>query len=466
MEESQAVTKAGPTVETGKDSVLMEYLLHGSKSDSVVRMIKDQKSDNSVESNGNVKYENDDGIDMDKWRVEWKKFEEDEPVLKKTTDRWIPFLNKEYDPIFSLYEAHEASFWTRHEIPIADDATQWISEMTQPEREWIKKVLQGFMSMDGAVGENIFLHFLEKIQVPEIRAFLYYQGAIENVHNMTYATILRTYIEWEGLGRVDECTRLQSIIEESEPLRVKLEWVASYIADEKLTFYERLLAFMCVEGLFFSSSFTTLFWLKKKGKLRGLTFSNELISRDEGQHVDFYILLLNTLKHTKDIPDSVIYKIVRSAVEIEKKFAEFTLAGVEQPGFTIKMMYSYIEFIADNYISLLARPKIYNSHNPFDWMIGVSIDGKVNFHERRGSDYTKVRRSQRDDLYGSSCSPDGKPASPLGSRTEDGSPVSPPTRADHESIKKKRLFNMSSLQSPSKRQRVTPVMLNQQPTNE
>ncbi|KAJ3697288.1 hypothetical protein LUZ61_000993 [Rhynchospora tenuis] len=306
--------------------------------------------------------------------------ESDEPILAPNPDRFCMFPIK-YPSIWEFYKKAVASFWTAEEIDLSHDLVHWDQTLTPHERHFISHVLAFFASSDGIVLENLATRFISDVQVPEARAFYGFQIAIENIHSETYSLLLETYIKDPV-----EKTRLFSAIETLPCVARKAEWALRWIESSD-TFAERLLAFACVEGIFFSGSFCAIFWLKKRGLMPGLTFSNELISRDEGLHCDFAVLLYQLLKNKLD--EERVGSIVADAVEIEKQFVCDALP-VALVGMNGDLMAQYIEFVADRLMIELGYEKLYGVANPFDWMELISLQGKTNFFEKRVGEYQKA----------------------------------------------------------------------------
>lgn len=303
-----------------------------------------------------------------------------EPLLKENKDRFVIFPIQHHD-IWQFYKKHEASFWTAEEIDLSADTTDWSEKLNDDERYFIKHVLAFFAASDGIVNENLAENFLHEVQYTEARFFYGFQIAIENIHSETYSLLIDTYIK-DPL----EKDRLFHAIDTLDCVKKKAEWALRWI--DKGNFAERLVAFAAVEGIFFSGSFCSIFWLKKRGLMPGLTFSNELISRDEGLHCDFACLLYT--KHLiNKLPKKTIEKIIRDAVEIEKEFVTDALP-VNLIGMNAKLMQQYIEFVADRLLMELGNEKIYNATNPFDFMEMISLQGKTNFFEKRVGEYQKA----------------------------------------------------------------------------
>jgi len=279
-----------------------------------------------------------------------------------------------------MYKKAEASFWTAEEIDLAHDMTDW-GKLTHDEKHFISHVLAFFAASDGIVNENLCERFASEVQMPEARCFYGFQIAMENIHSETYSLLIDTYIK-----DIDERARLFNAIETVPCVAKKASWALKWISNSG-RFAERLVAFAVVEGIFFSGSFCAIFWLKKRGLMPGLTFSNELISRDEGMHCDFACLLYSMLE--QPLPDETIHEIVRDAVAHEKEFLCDALK-VDLIGMNSKMMAQYIEFVADRLLVALNVPKLYNQTNPFDWMELISLQGKTNFFEKRVGEYQKA----------------------------------------------------------------------------
>jgi ribonucleoside-diphosphate reductase beta chain len=279
-----------------------------------------------------------------------------------------------------MYKKAEHSFWTAEEIDLAQDLTDWNERLNSDERFYIKNVLAFFAASDGIVNENLAENFLKEVQYPEARCFYGFQIAIENVHAETYSLLIDTYIK-----DLAEREKLFKAMDNIPSVKKKADWALKWIQSD--SFAERLIAFAAVEGIFFSGSFCSIFWLKKRGLMPGLSFSNELISRDEGLHCSFATLLYTKYVKNKLSPDR-IREIICDAVEIEKEFVEDSLP-VSLIGMNSKLMKQYIEFVADYWLVELGCPKAYGSENPFDFMDMLSLQGKTNFFEARVSEYKK-----------------------------------------------------------------------------
>ena len=304
---------------------------------------------------------------------------EQEHILQENSDRFVLFPVKYHD-IWEMYKKAEHSFWTAEEIDLAQDLTDWNERLNSDERFYIKNVLAFFAASDGIVNENLAENFLKEVQYPEARCFYGFQIAIENVHAETYSLLIDTYIK-----DLVEREKLFKAMDNIPSVKKKADWALKWIQSD--SFAERLIAFAAVEGIFFSGSFCSIFWLKKRGLMPGLSFSNELISRDEGLHCSFATLLYTKYVKNKLSPDR-IREIISQAVEIEKEFVEDSLP-VSLIGMNSKLMKQYIEFVADYWLIELGCQKAYGSENPFDFMDMLSLQGKTNFFEARVSEYKK-----------------------------------------------------------------------------
>lgn len=303
--------------------------------------------------------------------------QETELLLRENKDRFV-ILPIKYPAIWEMYKKCEASFWTAEEIDLGDDMKHWES-MNDGERHFISHVLAFFAASDGIVNENLAINFMSEVQLPEARCFYGFQIMMENIHSETYALLIDTYIKDPV-----EKDRLFHAIETVPCVGKKAQWALRWINNG--SFAERLIAFAAVEGIFFSGSFCSIFWLKKRGLMPGLTFSNELISRDEGMHCEFACLLYRMLENK--LSQEAATAIITDAVEIEKEFISDALP-VSLIGMNAKMMAQYIEFVADRWLGELGYDKVYNTTNPFDFMEMISLQGKTNFFEKRVGDYQK-----------------------------------------------------------------------------
>lgn len=312
----------------------------------------------------------------------------EEPILKDNPDRFVLFPIQ-HDDIWAFYKKAEASFWTAEEIDLGPDLYDWEHKLNDDERHFIKHVLAFFAASDGIVNENLAENFLAEVQYTEAKFFYGFQVAIENIHSETYSLLIDTYIK-----NTEEKSYLFKAIETLDCVTKKAKWALRWI--EEGSFAERLVAFAAVEGIFFSGSFCSIFWLKKRGLMPGLSFSNELISRDEGLHCDFACLLYT--KHLMNkLPKEKVQEIIMDAVEIEKEFVTDALP-VALIGMNAKLMTQYIEFVADRLLVELGNDKVYNVSNPFDFMDMINLSGKTNFFEKRVGDYQKAGvMSNKDD---------------------------------------------------------------------
>jgi ribonucleoside-diphosphate reductase subunit M2 len=306
--------------------------------------------------------------------------EQGEAILKENPNRFVLFPIQYHD-VWQMYKKAVASFWTVEEVDLSKDLNDW-ERLNDDERHFVSHVLAFFAASDGIVNENLVERFGQEVQIPEARCFYGFQIMIENIHSEMYSLLIDTYIR-------DTAHRnyLFNAIETVPCVKKKAEWALKWISDESSTFSERLVAFAAVEGIFFSGSFAAIFWLKKRGLMPGLTFSNELISRDEGLHCDFACLLFSLLN--KKASHETLYKIVTEAVAIEQEFLTEALP-VALIGMNNKLMTQYIEFVADRLLVSLGAPKYYNTENPFDFMDMISLQGKTNFFEKRVGEYQKA----------------------------------------------------------------------------
>ncbi|MFT5640008.1 MAG: ribonucleoside-diphosphate reductase beta chain [Cyclobacteriaceae bacterium] len=303
----------------------------------------------------------------------------EEPILKENKDRFVLFPITHND-IWQYYKKAEASFWTAEEIDLSQDFKDW-ANLSDGERHFIKHVLAFFAASDGIVNENLAENFVSEVQYTEAKFFYGFQIAIENIHSETYSLLIDTYVKDSR-----EKDGLFNAIETMDCVKRKADWALRWI--DEGSFAERLVAFAAVEGIFFSGSFCSIFWLKKRGLMPGLTFSNELISRDEGLHSDFACLLYNDHLVNKLSVDTVT-EIIKDAVIIEKDFVTDAIP-VKLIGMNADLMCQYIEFVADRLLNELRCPKIYGASNPFDFMDMISLQGKTNFFEKRVAEYQKA----------------------------------------------------------------------------
>uniref|UniRef100_A0A1B0A7I9 ribonucleoside-diphosphate reductase n=1 Tax=Glossina pallidipes TaxID=7398 RepID=A0A1B0A7I9_GLOPL len=310
-----------------------------------------------------------------------------EPLLKENPKRFVIFPIQ-YPEIWKMYKKAEASFWTAEEVDLSKDMDDW-NRLSDGERHFISHVLAFFAASDGIVNENLVERFSQEVQITEARCFYGFQIAMENVHSEMYSLLIETYI-------MDEKEReyLFNAIETMPLVKKKAEWALAWISSHSANFGERVIAFAAVEGIFFSGSFASIFWLKKRGIMPGLTFSNEMISRDEGLHCEFAVLMF---KHLIQKPSKErILEIITDAVKIEKEFLTEALP-VDLIGMNSESMCKYIEYVADRLLLELDVGKYYLAENPFEFMNKISIDGKTNFFEKRVGEYQKIGVSSDDD---------------------------------------------------------------------
>ncbi len=303
-----------------------------------------------------------------------------EPILTDNPNRFVLFPI-EHNDIWDIYKKAEASFWTAEEIDLHQDITDWENKLTADEQYFIKHILAFFAASDGIVNENLAENFVNEVQYTEAKFFYGFQIMMENIHSETYSLLIDTYVKDKA-----ERNRLFNAIETFDAIKKKADWALRWI--ESPSFAERLIAFAAVEGIFFSGAFCSIFWLKKRGLMPGLTFSNELISRDEGMHCDFAVHLHNNHLVNK-VPQERINQIITEALAIEREFITESLP-VDLIGMNSRLMVQYLEFVADRLLTELNCPKVYNSENPFDFMDMISLEGKTNFFEKRVSDYRKA----------------------------------------------------------------------------
>jgi len=312
-----------------------------------------------------------------------------EPLLKPDDSRYVLFPIKDND-IWQMYKKSIDSFWVVPEVDLSKDLGDW-DKLTTDEQNFIKMILAFFAASDGLVLENLASRFMNDVQLAEARAFYGFQIAIENIHSEMYSTLIDTYIR-DG----NEKEQLFKALDNYPCIAKKANWAKKWINDNRSSFASRLVAFACIEGIFFSSAFSSIYWIKKRGLLPGLTFSNELISRDEALHTEFAILLYSKLQ--KKLNKKRIYEIVQEAVEIEKEFITEAIP-CRMIGMNAKLMTQYIEFVADRLCLQLGYDKIYNSSNPFDFMELISVETKVNFFERTNSEYALANKTVDADVF-------------------------------------------------------------------
>ncbi|TDI70162.1 MAG: ribonucleoside-diphosphate reductase [Bacteroidetes bacterium] len=309
-----------------------------------------------------------------------------EPILAKNKGRFVIFPIQHHD-IWEWYKKSEASFWTAEEIDLHQDLTDWNTKLNDDERYFIKHILAFFAASDGIVNENLAENFVNEVQYSEAKFFYGFQIMMENIHSETYSLLIDTYVKDDK-----EKDLLFNAIDNFPAIKMKADWALKWI--DSPSFAERLIAFAAVEGIFFSGAFCSIFWMKKRGLMPGLTFSNELISRDEGVHCDFAVHLHNHHLVNK-VPKKRIRAIIVDALNIEREFITESLP-VSLIGMNSKLMTQYLEFIADRLLVELNCEKEYNIGNPFDFMDMISLQGKTNFFEKRVSEYQKAGVTNKD----------------------------------------------------------------------
>ena len=315
-----------------------------------------------------------------------------EPILQENKDRFVIFPIKHHD-IWEWYKKQEACFWTAEEIDLHQDLTDWSTKLNDDERYFIKHILAFFAASDGIVNENLAENFVSEVQFTEAKFFYGFQIMMENIHSETYSLLIDTYVKDEKEKNV-----LFKAIENFPAIAKKAEWALKWV--DSPSFAERLIAFAAVEGIFFSGAFCSIFWLKKRGVMPGLTFSNELISRDEGMHCDFAVHLHNNHLVNK-VPKERIKDILTNALDIEREFITESLP-ISLIGMNAKLMTQYLEFVTDRLLVELGCEKVYNATNPFDFMDMISLQGKTNFFEKRVSEYQKagvLHKEEEKDKY-------------------------------------------------------------------
>ncbi|MFL2603112.1 MAG: ribonucleotide-diphosphate reductase subunit beta [Flavobacteriaceae bacterium] len=303
-----------------------------------------------------------------------------EPILKENKDRFVIFPIKHHD-LWEWYKKCEASFWTAEEIDLSEDLNDWKNKLNDDERYFIKHILAFFAASDGIVNENLAENFVNEVQYSEAKFFYGFQIMMENIHSETYSLLIDTYVKDDA-----EKDKLFNAIETFPAIKKKADWALKWIESD--SFAERLIAFAGVEGIFFSGAFCSIFWLKKRGLMPGLSFSNELISRDEGVHCDYAVHLHNNHLINK-VPKERITEILTDALNIEKEFITESLPA-SLIGMNSKLMTQYLEFVTDRLLVELNCDKVYNVTNPFDFMDMISLQGKTNFFEKRVSEYQKA----------------------------------------------------------------------------
>ena len=313
-----------------------------------------------------------------------------DPLLTPNDSRYVMFPIKDAD-IWKMYKKQVDCFWRAEEIDFSKDLMDWNEKLNNEERYFISMVLAFFAASDGIVTENLAIRFMGDVQLAEARAFYGFQIAMENIHSETYSLMIDTYIK-----DPEQQTKLFGAIDNFPCIKRKASWARKWINDNRSSFAARLVAFAVVEGIFFSASFAYIYWLKKRGFMPGLTFSNELISRDEAMHCEFAVLLYKKLQ--KKLQKKRVYEIIQEAVEIEKEFITEAIP-CRLIGMNETLMRQYIEFVADRLCLQLGYDKIYNTANPFDFMELISIESKVNFFERTNSEYALANKKIEGDAF-------------------------------------------------------------------
>ena len=311
-----------------------------------------------------------------------------EPMLRSTSDRFVLFPIQDLE-IWDFYKKHESTFWTAEELDLEADRKDFDEKLTPNEQFFVKQVLAFFAASDAIVNENLVQNFMDEVQIAEARCFYGFQIMIENIHSEVYALLIDTLIRDK-----DEKHELFNAIQTVPIIKKKAEWCFRWMDRANASFAERLLAFAIVEGIFFSGSFCAIFWLKKRGVLPGVTFSNELISRDEGLHCDFACLLYKKLE--RKLTQKRVHEIMKSAVDLECEFVSTSLP-VNLIGMNEKLMCEYIRFCADRLIVAIGYDKLFDAKNPFEFMNLISLQGKPNFFESRSSQYAKAGVGVDDD---------------------------------------------------------------------
>jgi ribonucleoside-diphosphate reductase subunit M2 len=309
-----------------------------------------------------------------------------EPLLTPDDKRFVMFPIK-YDDIWAMYKKQVDCFWRPEEIDLSKDLDDW-AKLNDDEKHFISMILAFFAASDGIVLENLAQRFMSDVQISEARAFYGFQIAMENIHSHTYSLLIDTYIKDN-----EEKHKFFNAIENYPCIKKKSDWAQKWIHDNRSSFATRLVAFACIEGIFFSGAFSSIFWLKKRGLMPGLTFSNELISRDEALHCEFAILLYSKLE--KKLPKAKIHDIIRECVEIEIEFICEALP-CRLIGMNSELMGQYIQFVADRLCVQLGYPKIYNVANSLDYMELISLESKTNFFEKRLGEYALANVNKTD----------------------------------------------------------------------
>ncbi len=316
-----------------------------------------------------------------------------EPLLMEDDNRYVMFPIQDQS-IWQMYKKQIDCFWRAEEIDLSKDMGHW-NALNDNERHFISMILAFFAASDGIVLENLGMRFMSEVQLSEARAFYGFQIAMENIHSEVYSLLIETYIK-DNVKK----DQLFNALNNFPCIKKKADWAVKWINDKRSSFATRLVAFACVEGIFFSGAFCSIYWLKKRGLMPGLTFSNELISRDEALHTEFAVLLYNKLQ--KKMTKARIHEIIKEAVEIEKEFICDALP-CRLIGMNADLMSQYIEFVADRLTVQLGYDKIYNSSNPFEFMEMISIEGKTNFFEKRVGEYALATKDIKGDEFNMDC---------------------------------------------------------------
>ena len=312
-----------------------------------------------------------------------------EPLLQEDANRYVMFPIQD-QTIWKMYKKQIDCFWRAEEIDLSKDLGDW-DGLQKDEQYFISMILAFFAASDGIVLENLASRFMGEVQLSEAKAFYGFQIAMENIHSETYSLLIDTYIKDR-----EEKTKLFQAIDNFPCIKKKADWAIKWIHDKRSSFATRLIAFACIEGIFFSGAFCSIYWLKKRGLMPGLTFSNELISRDEALHTEFAILLYSKLN--KKVSKAKVIEIIKDAVEIEKEFICEALP-CRLIGMNSELMCQYIEFVSDRLSVQLGYDKIYDTKNPFDFMDMISIEGKTNFFEKRVAEYALADKTKNDDVF-------------------------------------------------------------------
>jgi len=312
-----------------------------------------------------------------------------EPLLQEDDNRYVMFPIQDQS-IWQMYKKQVECFWRAEEIDLSKDTADWDS-LHKDEKYFISMILAFFAASDGIVLENLAARFMGEVQLSEARAFYGFQIAMENIHSETYSLLIESYIKDR-----EEKTLLFNAINNFPCIKKKADWAIKWIHDKRSSFATRLIAFACIEGIFFSGAFCSIYWLKKRGLMPGLTFSNELISRDEALHTEFAVLLYSKLN--KKVSKAKVVEIIKEAVDIEKEFICDALP-CRLIGMNSELMCQYIEFVADRLSLQLGYDKIYDAKNPFDFMEMISIEGKTNFFEKRVAEYALADKTKKDDIF-------------------------------------------------------------------